>query len=89
MYNQKALNHVQTRLPDFSVMCHYTKFDMASVIFLNISIFLLKSGSIEPAGAFFPVHATFSFDFSPDKFDGLAGQLGFLIVLLLSLTKNP
>src|SRR6266699_6134627 len=30
MYNEKALNPVQTWLPDFSAMCHYTKFGMAS-----------------------------------------------------------
>jgi len=28
-------------------------------------------------GTFFPIPAIFSFDFSPDEFGGLAGQLGF------------
>jgi hypothetical protein len=30
MYNEKALNPVQTWLLDFSAMCHYTKFGMIS-----------------------------------------------------------
>jgi len=30
MYNEKGLNPVQTLLPDFSAMCYYTKFGMAS-----------------------------------------------------------
>src|SRR5260370_19683129 len=30
-YNEKALNPVQTWLPDFSAMCHYTKFGMVSI----------------------------------------------------------
>ncbi len=30
MCNEKALNPVQTWLPDFSAVCHYTKFGMAS-----------------------------------------------------------
>jgi hypothetical protein len=30
MYNEKVLNSVQTWLPGFSAICHYTKFDMAS-----------------------------------------------------------
>jgi hypothetical protein len=32
MYNEKALNPVQTWLPDFSAMCHCTKFGMASLL---------------------------------------------------------
>ena len=32
MYNEKALNLVQTWLPDFSAICHYAKFGMASVL---------------------------------------------------------
>jgi len=31
MYNEKVLNSVQTWLPDFSAMYHYTKFGMASI----------------------------------------------------------
>ena len=30
VYNEKVLNSVQTGLPDFSAMYHYTKYDMAS-----------------------------------------------------------
>ncbi len=30
MYNEKVLNSVQTWLPGFSAMYHYTTFDMAS-----------------------------------------------------------
>src|SRR5260370_31206160 len=32
MYNEKVLNSVQTWLPGFSAMYHYTKFGMASFI---------------------------------------------------------
>jgi hypothetical protein len=32
MYNEKALNSVQARLPGFSAMYHYTKFGRASII---------------------------------------------------------
>jgi len=35
MYNEKGLNSVQTWLPGFSAMYHYTKFDMASAFWLN------------------------------------------------------
>jgi len=31
MYNEKALNPVQTWLPSFSAMCRYTTFGMASI----------------------------------------------------------
>lgn len=37
---------------------------------------------------FFPVSAIFSSEVSPNEFGGLAGRLGFLTVLLLSLTEK-
>jgi hypothetical protein len=37
MYNEKALNPVQTWLSDFSAMYNYTKFDMASAPLVSSS----------------------------------------------------
>ncbi len=41
VYNEKALNPVQTWLPGFSSMYHYTTFDMVSdfVLFLHIHLY--------------------------------------------------
>ena len=36
MYNEKVLNSVQTWLPGFSAMYHYTKFGMVSSYFLAL-----------------------------------------------------
>jgi len=36
MYNEKALNPVQTWLSDFSAMCHYTKFGLVSEMMIYL-----------------------------------------------------
>jgi len=36
MYNEKALNPVQTWLSDFSALCHYTKFGLVSEMMIYL-----------------------------------------------------
>ena len=37
--------------------------------------------------SFFPVPAVFSFDFSPDEFGGLAGQVGFFDTFIVEFHR--
>jgi hypothetical protein len=39
-------------------------------------------------GQFFPTPAVFSFDFSPDEFGGLAGQLGFFDTYIVEFNRK-
>ena len=39
-------------------------------------------------GTFFPTPAVFSFDFSPDEFGGLAGQLGFFDTYIVEFNRK-
>ncbi len=39
-------------------------------------------------GQFFPTPAVFSFDFSPDEFGGLAGQLGFFDTYVVEFNRK-
>jgi hypothetical protein len=39
-------------------------------------------------GKFFPIPAVFSFDFSPDEFGGLAGQLGFFDTYIVEFNRK-
>ena len=39
-------------------------------------------------GHFFPAPAVFSFDFSPDEFGGLAGQLGFFDIYIVEFNRK-
>ncbi len=40
------------------------------------------------AGNFFPTPAVFSFDFSPDEFGELAGQLGFFDTYIIEFNRR-